>query len=341
MMTPDGLRLGVSMMQLIVPAGAFVAALVVTLALRRLLLRWFGRGVQTGHPLMTAMAETLRVPSILWCLAAALDIAFSLSELPPRYTVVASKIIVTFLILSISLFISSALARALTMQAARRGVASAVSGLSRTLIHVTVLAFAALALMRLYHLEVGPLLTALGVGGLAVALALRDTLENFFAGIHILIEEPISVGGFIRLSEQEEGVVTDIGWRTTRIRNGRNNIIVVPNSKITTGIIVNYNLLDPRVVVEVPLMVGYSADTEAVSRMAREEMSAVPGILREPAPSVFLHPGFLPTHVQLTLVFSVKQVGEQVPAQSELRHRLLKRLRQEGVPLPKMDGKQN
>ena len=73
---------------------------------------------------------------------------------------------------------------------------------------------------------------ALGVGGLA--LDVQDTLANFFAGMHILLEEPISVGHAIRLSETDEGVVTDIGWRTTRLRTGRNNIIVIPHTKIAS-----------------------------------------------------------------------------------------------------------
>src|SRR4030095_2322700 len=100
----------------------------------------------------------------------------------------------------------------------------AVAGLSRTLIYIFVFSIGLLVLLSEFDVKITPILTALGVGGLAVALALQDTLANLFAGIHILVEEPISLGATIRLASGEEGVVTDIGWRTTRVRNGSNNV---------------------------------------------------------------------------------------------------------------------
>src|SRR6185503_21069669 len=134
------------------------------------------------------------------------------------------------------------------------------SGLARTLIRVFIFTCGALVLLRIYNVNITPVLTALGVGGLAVALALQDTLANFFAGIHILIEEPIELGAFIRLSTGEEGIVTDIGWRTTRVRNGANNIVVIPNTKITSGILINYNLPDLRLTSEVAILAAFDAD---------------------------------------------------------------------------------
>ena len=86
---------------------------------------------------------------------------------------------------------------------------------------------------------------------IAVALALQDTLANLLAGIHILVERPIVVGDSIKLESGHEGVVTDIGWRTTRVRTGSNDMVVVPNTKITSGILVNYSLPDRRTVAEV------------------------------------------------------------------------------------------
>src|SRR2546426_1174391 len=79
-----------------------------------------------------------------------------------------------------------------------------------------------------------PLLTALGVGGLALALALQDTLSNLFAGMHLLADRPIRVGDYVKLSvESVEGYVVDVGWRSTRVRTLQNNVVIVPNSKVS------------------------------------------------------------------------------------------------------------
>jgi small-conductance mechanosensitive channel len=169
---------------------------------------------------------------------------------------------------------------------------------------------------------------------LAVALALQDTLANFFAGVHILVEEPISLGDVIRLSTNEEGTVTDIGWRTTRVLTGQNNTIVIPNTKITSGILVNYSLPGERVVTSVAILVGHTADPDRVAAIALEEARRIPTVLHEPAPSVAMDPGVLLTHTQLRLDVSVPRFANGGAVQSELRAALFRRFREDGIPLP-------
>ena len=96
-------------------------------------------------------------------------------------------------------------------------------------------------LVLLGHLgiTITPILTALGIGGLAVALALQDTLSNLFAGFHLLADRPVSVGDVVRLENGMEGVVEDIGWRSTRIRQPGEDLIIVPNAKLAQGILTN------------------------------------------------------------------------------------------------------
>ena len=72
------------------------------------------------------------------------------------------------------------------------------------------------------HVSIAPILTALGVGGLAVALALQDTLSNLFAGFYVAVAGQVRLGDYIvKLDTGEEGYVTDISWRTTTIRTPR------------------------------------------------------------------------------------------------------------------------
>jgi small-conductance mechanosensitive channel len=316
------------------PLAAFCLTLLFLLVLRHFLLKWLYRKSRGDGTLFYIVIETLRVPSVLWCIVAAVQIGLEMSFVPQRYTGKATTAIDAFLVISLSMVLSSAAVRALSLHGRRRGVALALSGLARTLIRVLIFTCGALVLLRLYSVNIGPLLAALGVGGLAVALALQDTLANFFAGIHILIEEPIALGSYIRLSTGEEGMVTDIGWRTTRVRNGTSNIVVIPNTKITSGILVNYNLPDARLAVEVAVMVGHDADVDQVRRIALEETRASDGVLAEPEPNIFFNPGALATHLQFTVVFNVAEFSRRGPTQSAVRLRIYRRLRAEAIPLP-------
>jgi small-conductance mechanosensitive channel len=316
------------------PLAAFLLALLFLLFARHLVLKWLRAHSQGEVRVRHIVLETLRIPSLLWAIAAAVQVGLELSIFPAKYIGKASTAILAFLVISICMVAASASVRALTVAGRRRGLAVATAGLAQTLIRVFIFTCGAAAVLSLYNVNIRPLLAALGVGGLAVALALQDTLSNFFAGIHILIEEPIGLGSYIRLSSGEEGVVTDIGWRTTRVRNGANNVVVIPNTKITSGILVNYNLPEARMMADLAVMVGFDADLEQVRRIALEEARGCDGVMIAPAPQVFFNPGVTPTHLQFTLVFSVADFGRKGPAQSEIRMRMYRRFRAEGVPLP-------
>src|SRR5262245_16659533 len=266
-------------MQVVRPLVGFLLTLLVLLLVRHVCIKWLYSCSRRDGALGYVALETLRGPSVLWCIAAAVAIGLEMSLIPDKYTGRAATAILAFLIVSLCMVLASITVRVLTLHGRRRGIALALSGLARTLIRVLIFTIGALVLLRLYNVNIGPLLAALGVGGLAVALALQDTLANFFAGIHILIEEPIALGNFIRLSTGEEGVVTDIGWRTTRVRNGNNSVIVIPNTKITSGILINYNLPEPRLGAEVAVMVGHEADLDQVRRIALEETRKCDGVL--------------------------------------------------------------
>ena len=322
------------LLQVARPLAAFLLTLLVLLLVRHFFIQWMYRRSRGEGSAGHIALDTLRLPSVLWSIAAAVKFGMEMSIIPAKYTARASTAILAFLIISISMVAASASVRALTAQGRRRGFALALSGMASTLIRVFVFTLGLTALLRLYQVNIAPLLAALGVGGLAVALALQDTLANFFAGIHILIEEPIALGAAIRLSTGEEGVVTDIGWRTTRLRNGDGNVVVIPNTKITSGTLTNYNLPDPRVAADVAVMVGYDADLDQVRRLAIDQTRACEGVLDTPEPVVFFNPGLLATHLQFTVVFSVANFNQRGPVQSDVRLRIFRRLREEGVQLP-------
>src|SRR6266550_1888145 len=315
-----------AMWYLVWPAFAFAATLLVALVARAVLERVLRRRMRAPDSL-AAFLKAVHTPSLLWGAVLALYVALEASELPRRLTAQLELAFQVALILSVTLTAAGIVTAFIGLASERRALGGPVTGLAQTAARVTVIVVGVLVLLSVLGIHVTPLLTALGVGGLAVALALQDSLANFFAGIHILIEEPIALGASIRLSTGEEGIVTDIGWRTTRVRNGNNNVVVIPNTKITSGILINYNLPDTRLSAEVAVMVAHDADVDQVRRIALEEAHACEGVLATPEPAIFFNPGLLPTHLQFTLVFNVAEFGKRAPAQSAVRLRIYQRLR--------------
>ena len=143
-----------------------------------------------------------------------------------------------------------------------------------------------LVLLAQYHVAITPILTALGVGGLAVALALQDTLSNLFSGFYVAVAGQIRLGDYIKLNTGEEGYVTDIGWRSTTIRALANNHVIIPNSKLAQAIVTNYYLPDKRMGAGVQVGVDYECDPEQVLKVLREiglvGAQEIPGMLPDP-----------------------------------------------------------
>ncbi|MEO8126965.1 MAG: mechanosensitive ion channel family protein [Bryobacteraceae bacterium] len=318
----------------LMPFAIFAVALVVALIIRKISLKLLYRKLKDETSFRRVILEAVRVPSILWCLMAALEVALRYASLTESQVSLANKLIVAFLIISFSLVTSSVAVRMIVIRASKSEVGFAVSGLSRTLTRVFILSIGGLILLRHFNISITPALTALGVGGLAVALALQDTLANFFAGVHILVETPIRLGDFIKLSTGDEGVVSDIGWRTTRVKTGQNNTIVIPNTKITSGILTNYSLPSRRVAAEVTVLVALDADPEQVAAIVMEVAGSTEGALHDPSPVLLFDPGMTLTHMQFKLVVQVADQGSRGAVQSRIRLRLLERFRDHGVPLP-------
>ena len=109
--------------------------------------------------------------------------------------------------------------------------------------------------------------TALGVGSVAIALALQDTLSNFFPGVY----SRVRLGDYLKLDGGYVGFVVQIGSRLTRIRTLPNNIVVVPNAKLAKAVITNYSMREFQMSLLVPVSVSYDCDPEKVERILIEE----------------------------------------------------------------------
>ncbi len=200
-----------------------------------------------------------------------------------------------------------------------------------------VMVLGALVVLQALDIPITPLLTGLGVGGLAVGLALQDTLANLFAGIQLLLSKQVRVGDFIRLSSGEEGFVTDITWRYTTIRQLPNNYTIVPNAKLSTAVTSNFTMPDPEQSILVQVGVSYDSDLAMVERVtidvAREIQRTVEGAVSTHEPFTRYH-----TFGDSSINFSVILRGQEYTAQYLIKHEFIKalhaRYKQEGIEIP-------
>lgn len=317
----------------------FMGGTAIALSVRSVAFRALSRWARSTSTLVDdIITQNLRLPSIVWCVLLSLYVALDQAHLPPRPGALALKIIYGLLVLSVTAAAANVSGAALAQTLKERHLPIPATGLSFTIFKVTIWTLGILVLLGSLGVAVTPILTALGVGGLAVALALQDTLSNFFAGVHLLLSRPIRVGDFVKIETGQEGTVMDIGWRSTKLRMPQNNIVVVPNSKMAQSILINYSMPDPRMVLAVPVHVGYDADPDRIERLLLEEargaMGKVPGLLSDPPPAALLVPGFGESALAFTLTCHVRDFEDQGPVQHELRKRILRRFRREGIEMP-------
>ncbi len=208
------------------------------------------------------------------------------------------------------------------------------AGIGKALTWVIGGAITAVLVSDALGISLAPALTALGVGSLAVALALQDTLSNFFSGVTILVGQPVRPGDFIRVDPSYEGYVESIGWRSTQLRTAANNLVVIPNATLAKAIVTNYSLPNLHVAASVRIDVSLDADIDKVEdALADEARRAVdiPTVAESPAPSVALSPGFVDGVIGFSVYFHVTTYADQGSAQHAIRKRIAARFRKDGI----------
>ena len=140
------------------------------------------------------------------------------------------------------------------------------------ILSIIVYAIGILIILDYLNISITPIVAGLGVGGLAVALALQPTLGNFFAGTQIVSDRVVRVGDYIEMDDGStiKGFVTDVGWRSTRIRTPFNNLIIIPNSRLAESVITNYYGPTMEMTITIHCGVSYTADLPRVEAVALE-----------------------------------------------------------------------
>lgn len=272
----------------------------------------------------------------LWFLALGIYLTVLVLPLGPTVLDLIKKLLFVIVALSVTIVVGRLAERSVRAYGSRRGLP--VISLFTNLTRLIVFLLGTLVILQALGVAITPMLTALGVGGLAVALALQDTLANLFAGLHLLASRHIRAGDYIRLESGQEGYVTDITWRSTTIRERPHNLIIVPNAKLAATIITNFDRPDREVLVPVDVGVSYDSHLDEVERVTLEVAREV--MRQSPAAGVTAFEPFLrfKTLGDFSIGFTVTLRARELADRERIRHEFIKRLieryRREEIEIP-------
>nr|WSY49872.1 mechanosensitive ion channel family protein [Streptomyces sp. NBC_00886] len=319
-------------------AGIALASGLLAAFLLRVLLRWLGKHAdRTRWSGDDVLVDALRTVVPWSAIAGGAAVAGAVLPLTRTVQHQVNQTLQVLIILAVTVSaarVIAGLVRAVTNS--RSGVAGSAT-IFVNITRILVLAIGFLVMLQTLGISIAPLLTALGVGGLAVALALQDTLANLFAGIHILASKTVQPGDYIRLSSGEEGYVEDINWRQTTVRALSNNLVVIPNGQLAKTNMTNFMRPEQQLTILVQVGVGYDSDLDHVERVTMEViaevMTDITGAVPEHEPAIRFHT-FGDSRIGFTVILGVGEFSDQFRIKHEFVKRLHKRYREEDIRIP-------
>jgi len=320
---------------LLVLLVSVVIGLAIRQTLKYLLKRWAER---TETKIDDVIINAIKNPIIIWFLLAGIYGALTFISIPPNILEYVEKGVLALIIFSITLTLANITSGLIKYYGVKLGVTLQVTGLGQFLAKAAIISIGIVILLAELGIEITPLIASLGIGALAVALALQDTLSNIFAGFYILADRPIRIGDYVMVEGAGEGYVIDIGWRSTKIRTLQNNVVIIPNKKLAESVITNYYLPDKPVAVLINIGVSYGEDPERVEKILLEEAlkasKEIPGMLDDPAPFVRFLPGPGEYSLNFTIICRAREFTDQYLIRHEMYKRIFKRFREEGIEIP-------
>ena len=322
-------------------AVTLAGVLLVGLAINRFVLGRLERAAgHTPKGWDDAVVHELRVRVPLWSVLIGLWLALGYWPINGRWASLTTDAIKILTVLSVARALS-AIAVRFMVDVARTNPGVTVSGLMRNVVRLIFFTLGTLVALRSVGIEISPVLAALGVGGLAAALALQDPLANLFAGLFMTIAGQLRIGDYIRIEGGPEGTIMDFRWNATQLQSLAGNIVIVPNAKLSQALVTNFHRPTTDSGLGVEFVVDVDSDLDLVERIGMEVgaevMREVAGGMPESQPSVrFL--GISDVGMRCALNVRTKLMGDQALVRHEVIKRLQARLLQAGIRIPTLGG---
>ncbi len=187
--------------------------------------------------------------------------------------------------------------------------------------------------LKIWKIDLSPFLASAGIAGIALALAAKETLANFFGGISIFLDRTYKVGDYIILDSGERGEVIDVGIRSTRIKTRDDVVIIIPNSIMANSKIINESAPEPRFRLRIPVGVAYSSDLELVEKVLLTLVKEIKHIVSSPEPRV-RYREFGDSSINLELLCWVDDPRNKGIVTHELIKKIHKEFNKKGITIP-------
>ena len=323
---------------LIIPCCIVLAALTAGIIADRLIRRYIDHHLAVEESTWKyVLVRSMQGVPIFFSFIVGLYWAIDAVEISPTVTKLLSYLLFTSNVFSITRVLARTVDGVVTMYFERSGRNLPKTTLLNSILVGVIYAMGLLVILQYYGISIAPILTAAGVGGMAVALALQETLANIFAGLHLILSKQLRIGDYIKLSSGEEGRVSDITWRfTTIIPLGASSTIVIPNKTIAGANISNFSLPTQNINVSVPVGVAYDSDLAAVERISIETAKEVLArVDNNPnAEPLVRYTDFGDSSINFIVILPTSMFDNQGIIKHEFIKALTDRYRAEGIDIP-------
>ena len=325
-----------------ITAAIFVLSLILAATVHKMLFPIVVRLTQwTPTNLDSRIVQSIRIPITLGILVLGSYIALTLPLELNQGQLHSIGLVITLLIIILGIITAASVTSSIfdwyienVASRTPQGFASRLLPLFRRISMTLVYGLGALLVLDQLDINISPLIAGLGLGGLAVALAIQPTLSNLFAGTYVMTEGVITPGDYIELENGIAGYVIDVGWRSTRIRTFYNNMVVVPNSRFAETIITNYQRPTPSMNVMVTCGVSYDSDLYQVENVCREVLdkllSTNPNSVKEFG-GWFGYANFDESNINFWLFLQAKDRPASFALKTTLMQQLHLRLKEENI----------
>lgn len=201
------------------------------------------------------------------------------------------------------------------------------------LISIFLIGTALIITLKHFNYDILSLVTALGIGSLAIGMAAKDTLANMISGFTLMIDRPFRIGDRIQLTGGQLGDVIDIGLRSTKIKTMDNTFLIIPNSELCNTILINMAFPDVRAKGRINLGVAYGSDIEAVKKLLVDTAMEIPDVLRDPAPEGYFV-SFGDSALNMALFFWVENYTKVFSVTDGINSLIVRRFQENGINIP-------
>jgi small-conductance mechanosensitive channel len=192
---------------------------------------------------------------------------------------------------------------------------------------------ALLVILKHFNYDIFSLVTALGIGSLAIGMAAKDTLAHMISGFTLMLDRPFRIGDRIQLAGGQVGDVADIGLRSTKIKTLDNQLLIIPNSDLCNTMLINQAFPDVRAKGCINIGVSYGSDVDRVKEILVSTALEVEDVLRVPAPEAYFV-SFGDSDLKMSLFFWVQEYSRLFSVTDKINSLIIRRFNENNIEIP-------